>query len=138
MKRLGPAVILLAGALTLTGCGTAQSPRLSVAKAEAASTFMQTEMVDGLTISLSVAPLQVGENHLVATVSDPKLTEVEAQVVMATMGHGKVVDLTPAGPGRFEATTGAIEMNGRWIVRIRANPPGGGEAKDALFHLNLP
>lgn len=137
MKRLVLVVGALAGLVALTGCGTVADSMTHVAKAEAATLFSETETVDGLTINLSVDPLQVGENHLVATFSDPKLTEVEAQVVMATMGHGHVVDLTQASPGRFEATTAAIEMNGRWLIRIRATLPGG-ETKDALFHLNVP
>ncbi len=65
------------------------------------------------------------------------MTAAKAQVIMATMGHGSMVDMELVAPGRFEVTDPAINMEGRWMIRIVATLPSGEEAV-AVFYLEVP
>ncbi len=135
VKRLSLIVMALGLAVTVTGCGSATPPVAPhAAKAEAATAFTESAKAGDMDVTLTVDPLKVGENRIIVTVSDPTVKAVEAQVIMATMGHGRVLDLEQAAPGRFEIKTSTIEMEGRWMIRVKATPATG-EAKDTTFHL---
>lgn len=128
--------IFLVGAallLALTGCAT---PVRKAAVAQAAETFAESALAGDVNVTLAIAPIQIGSNRFKVTVDDPSVTAVEAQVIMASMGHGSVVDLTPAGPGRFEVDTNIIDMTGKWMIRTKLTTDSG-ETKAATFHLEI-
>lgn len=134
MNRIALLLVAFGMLLSLAGCDSAKTPVPHAAKAQAANVFMETAKAGGTDLTLAIDPVKVGDNRLLVTVADPAVEAVEAQVIMATMGHGVIVDLNKVAPGRFEANTGAIDMDGRWMIRVKATPAGG-EAKDATFHL---
>lgn len=134
-RKAALAGLLLALAVAAAGCGGAggQEPKAKRGVAEAAAGFTETAQAQDMKITLAIEPLKVGENRFVVNLSDKSVTAVEAQVVMATMGHGLVVDLNQTAPGRFEASSPVIDMDGRWMVRIKATLASGAE-NDATFH----
>lgn len=136
MRRL--ALILTGAALAaaLTGCHTADHEPHVSQTAQAASGYMESAEVNGTKITLTVDAARVGTNWLVVTTDDTEATVAEAQVIMATMGHGEVVPLTRTAPGRFEARTDAISMDGRWMIRVKHSGSAAGE-RVASFHLNV-
>ncbi|HEY3366179.1 MAG TPA: hypothetical protein VGK74_14090 [Symbiobacteriaceae bacterium] len=123
---------------TLTGCNSA-GPVTAGHVAQAASGFKETDDASGLKITLLVEPYQIGTNHLVVTLDRKDVAAVEAQVIMAAMGHGQVADLKQAATNqtRWEADDSTINMDGPWLVRVLATLPDGTE-KSALFHLVVP
>lgn len=136
MRRLWVLAAALLALPHLSGCDTADKKGPHTAQASAASAFVESAAVDGVGITLSIDPLKVGENRFVILTDDPKTVSVEAQVIMASMGHGVFVSLNPAAPGRYEAVSSAIDMNGRWLVRIKTTTEGGKE-RSTQFSLLL-
>lgn len=130
-QKTALAALGLAMLIALTGCDNGKP---HVQKAEAAAAFMETARAEDLNVTLAIEPLKVGENRFLVTVSDKEATAVEAQVVMASMGHGTIVDLQRTAPGTFEITTGAIDHDGRWLIRVLTTTRDGAE-KTATFHL---
>ena len=148
MKRLSWFLISLAVLASVTGCSKGDSNQTrsagpAAAVSAAASTpkaqgpFSDKTKVDGVTIGLTVEPFKIGENHFVVTLSDPKYTAVEFQVIMQSMGHGAILDMTPAGAGKFEVTSGAIDMDGKWMLRVRASTADGETVKQATFYTDV-
>lgn len=139
MKRTLLAAAGLALLMALTGC-TAAAKDAPVAPpknvAQAAQGFHQTDDSGGLKTTLTVEPLQIGENHFVVSFDSQNVQAAEAQVVMATMGHGQVVDLTQNAAGKWEVTTPALYMDGKWMIRIKATLTTG-EEKAAVFQFEL-
>jgi|GEM_PF-5557382 len=119
-SALALAGMALAGALA--GCAAAASPVAVTpppkAAAKPADGLLQTAKAEDLNVTLAVEPLKIGDNHLVVTVDKAGVKAVEAQIIMATMGHGQIVDLQQTAPGKFEVDTAAIDMEGRWMFRI--------------------
>lgn len=137
MKGLWILAAALMALPVLSGCAAAAQTVSYTAKANAAGAFMETESIDGLAITLSIDPVVVGDNRLVVLVDDPtRVTGVEAQVIMANMGHGAIVDLHQAAPGRYEAATNAISMDGRWMIRVEAERAEG-DPLTAVFYLSV-
>lgn len=139
MKRI---IILIAGLvalLALTGCHTPDdpTPHVAVATAKAEGAFMETAKVNGRQITLAIEPVKVGPNRLIVTLDDKQAKAVEAALIMSAMGHGTVVDLAQAAPGRWEISTDALGMDGRWMVRVRTTPADGGPPSDAIFWLDV-
>jgi len=133
---LAAAGLALMGALT--GCGSAGTAAVTGAAAagvaKAATGFTETAKAGDLKVTLTTTPLKIGDNTFEVEVSDPSVTAVEAQVIMASMGHGQIVDLTQKGPGKFAATHSVIDMDGRWLIRVKATTAAGSE-QTATFHL---
>lgn len=132
-KRIALVLAGVALVAALTGCDSADHKSITHV-AQAASGFVETAKAKDLDLTLTVAPLKVGENHFIVNLNDETVAAVEAQVIMATMGHGTVVDLVQTAPGKWEATNKAIEMNGRWMIRLKATTQSG-EEKAATFHM---
>lgn len=139
MRRTLLAAAGLALLMALTGC-TAASKDAPVAPpknvAQAAQGLFETDDSGGLKTTLAIEPLKIGENHFLVGFDSHNVQAVEAQVVMATMGHGQVVDLTQNAAGKWEATTPALYMEGKWLVRIKATLTTG-EEKAAVFQFEL-
>ncbi|HYG58180.1 MAG TPA: hypothetical protein VD902_08995 [Symbiobacteriaceae bacterium] len=138
IRRMALAATSVALLGALAGCGSAGTAAVTGAAAagvaHAAAGYTETEKDGDLGITLAIEPLTVGENTFLVNVSDPSVTAVEAQVIMASMGHGEIIDLNLQSPGRFAARHGAISMEGRWLVRVKATLASGDE-KDVLFHM---
>lgn len=134
MKKLTLAAVGVFVVTTLTGCAgsAATIPVAPVVKA-APSGFVERETVDGIPVELRIEPFQVGENQFVVTTSPDSVASVETQVIMLSMGHGQVVSMADAGSGRFEATSPAIEMDGKWMLRVKLKTRSG-EEKQATFY----
>jgi len=96
----------------------------------------ETVTVAGTQVTLSIDPLQAGENRLVVTINGAATRAAEAHVVMTAMGHGQVVDLEQVAPDRYEVSTGAIEMEGAWMVRIKFTTVNNQE-QTASFYLTV-
>lgn len=129
----------LAAIVVLTGCATAQkavAPKVAEAAVPAVA-FQETEKVDDLSVTLTADPLKAGTNHFEVTLSDKTVTAVEAQVIMASMGHGNVVEMPQVAPGKFALTSDLMNMDGRWMVRIEATLASG-DTKTATFYLVVP
>ena len=147
MKRLTWMLISLAALTALAGCsqGNPEQAKSAGAVAIAAAApapapqgpFSEKTKVDNVTIGLTVEPFKIGQNHFVVTVSDPTLTTVEFQVIMQGMGHGAILDLTPTGGGKFELTSDAIAMDGKWMLRVRASTADGETLKQATFYSEI-
>lgn len=133
MKRIALALAGVALVAALTGCDSADHKSLSQV-AQAATGFMASAKAKDMDVTLMIEPLKVGENRMVVTLSDESIAAVEAQVIMASMGHGLVVDLVQTGPGKWESTNQVIDMDGRWMVRLKSTLPDG-EEKAATFHM---
>ncbi|HWI62592.1 MAG TPA: FixH family protein [Symbiobacteriaceae bacterium] len=131
---LAAAGILILGALA--GCAAA-GPAAVTAPAPkapaAAKAFAETAKAEDVSVKLAVEPLKVGENHFAVTVDSKDVKAVEAQIVMASMGHGQIVELTQTAPGKFEVDTAALDMEGRWMFRIQVTD-GADQTKTAVFH----
>jgi hypothetical protein len=138
MKRRSRIVLAAVGVAllaALAGCGSG-SPKPSTSVVQAASGFMETEKVDGLAITLVIPdPIHIGDNRIVVTL-DKNATAVEVQVIMGTMGHGTVADLTKNAGGAWEATTSTINMEGKWLIRVKATMPDGTD-RSALFQFTV-
>lgn len=140
MKRRRIALILAGGALlaALAGCASPASPRTATAAASApqAEGYHETQETGAGKVTLALYPARAGSNKLTVTLDSTEATAVEAQLIMADMGHGTVVPLQPAGPGRYEAPAANLEMDGRWMIRIKATLPSG-ETREARFTVNV-
>ena len=128
--------ILLLGALA--GCAAAGTaavtgPGPKPAAAKAATGFAEKAKAEDVSVTLAVEPLKVGDNRFVVTVDRQDVKAVEAQIVMASMGHGQILDLTQTAPGKFEIDTSAVDMEGRWMFRIQLTD-GAEQTKTAVFH----
>jgi hypothetical protein len=134
MRRMWLLPFLLLTALPLLfGCGGADQ---GAGVARAAAGYEESLKAGDLTLTLAVSPARTGENRFTVVTSRPDVKAVEAQVVMATMGHGAVVDLVPQGDGRFTNTSPVIDMAGRWMVRVKATLPDG-QQRDATFYFQV-
>lgn len=135
MKRISLAILALALATgLLAGCGAGALGRPEGGPPTAG--FLETQKADGLAITLKIDEVKAGANHLVVNVDDPDVTAAEAQVIMTSMGHGRVVELEKKGPGLFEATTTALDMPGQWMLRVQAKAAAG-TSSTAAFHLQV-
>lgn len=128
--RLVLSAVLLGLLASLTGCAAVQGGT----KAQAAGGFMESAQADGLGVTLAIEPVKPGENRFLVTLNQNDVSAVEAQVIMATMGHGAVVDLNQTAPGKWEVSSGVIDMEGRWMIRVKSTLTSGTE-KTATFHL---
>ena len=129
----------LAAIVVLTGCATAEkavTPKVAQA-AEPAVAFRETDKADDLSVTLTVDPLKPGENRFEVLLSDKAVTAVEAQIIMASMGHGNIVDMQQVAPGKWAITSNLIDMDGRWMVRIESTLASG-DTKTATFYLVVP
>lgn len=131
---LAAAGIGLVGALA--GCAAAGPAAVTApapsAKAPAAA-YRQSAKAEDLNVTLAVDPFKIGENHFVVTVDKPDVKAVEVQVIMATMGHGQILDLTQTAPGKFEGDSAVIDMEGRWMMRVQVTDAAD-QAKTAVLH----
>lgn len=134
-NRFALAAVGLLLLAALTGCTSAgQKPATAVA--QAAAGYTETlKTAQGLAITLATEPLKVGPNRLLVTLDQKDAKATEAQVIMGSMGHGVVVDLTRVAPGRYEASAD-MNMEGKWLVRVKATLPSG-EETDALFQFTV-
>jgi hypothetical protein len=139
MKRMALAAMGLALLVALTGCGSAAMVGATAVPkrvAEAAQGFVETDKSGGIAITLAVEPLKIGDNQIMVTFDDKSVQAAEAQVIMASMGHGAVTDLVRSPSGRWEATVPTIDMEGKWLIRVKATLASG-EEKQAMFHLSV-
>jgi hypothetical protein len=135
--------LMLMGALA--GCAAAAGGTAAVAvpaKPAPAKTlppipFKGSEKADGLTFTLAVDPTSVADHYHIAVTVDKPVKAVEAQMVMAEMGHGDIVELSPTGPNKFEADTEVINMSGKWLARIEA-AISDDETKAVQFYMQAP
>ncbi|HWI53344.1 MAG TPA: hypothetical protein VNT01_14470, partial [Symbiobacteriaceae bacterium] len=90
------AVTGLAMVGALTGCAAAAGPAAVTpppkAAAKPANGLLETAKAEDLNVTLAVEPLKIGSNHLVVKVDKADVKAVEAQIIMATMGHGQIVE----------------------------------------------
>ncbi|HYF92126.1 MAG TPA: FixH family protein [Symbiobacteriaceae bacterium] len=124
--------LALVGALA--GCAAAGTAAVTPPVKKPVTGFQETAKADDLNVTLTVEPLKVGDNHVAVKVAGQDVQAVEAQIIMASMGHGQIVDLNPTAAGTFEIDTPAIDMEGRWMVRINVTDAAG-TAKTAVFHM---
>jgi hypothetical protein len=137
MKRLLVAALVASTLVSLTGCTGSASAVPTGAVAQAApSGFAESDQIDGIPVKLQIEPFQVGSNTFVVTTSDAGIASVETQVVMLEMGHGQVLQMAQVAPGRYEATSPAIEMPGKWMLRVRLTTTTG-EQKLATFYAKV-
>jgi len=122
-------ILLLTAALLLVGCSAQPQPTKTLRVDETAT-------VNGTQINLLIDPLKIGENRLIATVQGPPTQSVEAHVIMTEMGHGDVVYLNQVAPGRYEASTESLSMEGPWMIRIKVTGTDD-KSQTATFHLKL-
>lgn len=133
-QRTALAVTGLALLGALAGCAAAGTAAVtSPATPAAKAGFTETAKAEDLNLTLAVEPLKVGDNHFVVKVDKQDAKAVEAQVVMAAMGHGQIVDLNQTAPGTWEITTPAIDMEGRWMIRVVVTD-GADADKTAVFY----
>lgn len=134
MKRTLVAAVGVVLLAALTGCtGSATTiPAGAVAQA-APGGFVETDKIDGIPVKLSIEPFKPGDNTFVVTTTDAGIAAVETQVIMLEMGHGAVLDLAPAASGRYEVTSPVIDMDGRWMLRVKLTTMVGAE-KLATFY----
>ena len=123
--------VALLGALA--GC-TAAVTAPAKPPAVPVSGFRESGKAEDLNVTLTVEPLKVGDNHFVVKTEKQDLQAAEAQIIMATMGHGQIVAMNRTAPGTFEIDSGAIDMEGRWMLRIELTDAAG-EYKTAVFHM---
>jgi hypothetical protein len=110
---------LLLGALA--GCAAAGTAAVTAPpKAPAKAGFTDTKTVENLKVSLAAEPYKVGENKFMVTLDQKDAKSVEVQIIMTSMGHGQVLELTQVAPGRWEASSSVIDMVGPWMLRVQA------------------
>lgn len=121
----------------LTGCtgAAATIPAAPVAQA-APSGFAETDKVDGIPVKVSVEPFKPGENRFMVTTDAQGIAAVETQVIMLEMGHGEILEMTPSGSGQYEVTSPVIDMEGKWMLRVKLTTSAG-EEKLATFYAKV-
>ncbi|MFZ5822761.1 MAG: hypothetical protein ACOY94_00215 [Bacillota bacterium] len=131
-------VAAVAVAFMATALGCTSKPNSSGAVAQAAPVgFVQSETVDGIPVKLSVEPFKPGSNTFVVLTQETGITAVETQVIMLEMGHGEILDMPPTAAGRYEVTSPAINMEGKWMLRVKLTTTSG-EEKLATFYGKIP
>lgn len=134
MKRLLVAASAVALIATLAGCSGSATTIPTGAVAQAApSGFVESDNIDGLPVKITIEPFQPGENSFVVTTADSGIASVETQVIMLEMGHGAILDLAPTSAGRYEVTSPVIDMDGKWMLRVKLTTSDG-EEKLATFY----
>lgn len=131
------AILAAVGALlvaALTGCAGAAAtiPAAPVAQA-APSGLVETDQVEGIPVTLSVQPFMPGENQFVVTTADEGIAAVETHVIMLDMGHGEILEMARPDSGRYEVTSSVIDMDGKWMLRVKLTTTAG-EEKMATFY----
>jgi hypothetical protein len=127
---------LLLEGLLLTGCAASPAgpvPAPTSAKA-ATERFEERIKVGAGEIGLRIQPVKVGPATFAIEASGG-LTPTEVQVIMAEMGHGQVADLKPDGTA-WKAVS-QFEMDGKWMIRVKAKDANGKE-ETALFFVKVP
>ena len=125
-------------ALMATALGCTSKPNSSGAVAQAApGGFVQSDKVDGIPVKLSVEPFKPGTNTFVVLTQESGITAVETQSIMLEMGHGEILDMPNTAPGRYEVTSTAIDMEGKWMLRVKLTTTSG-EEKLATFYGKIP
>lgn len=134
MNKLLVAASAVALVAALTGCSGAAAtiPTGPVAQA-APSGFVQSDKADTIPVKLSIEPFQPGDNTFVVTTDEAGIAAVESQVIMMEMGHGAILDMVQAAPGRYEVASPVIDMEGKWMVRVKLTTTAG-EEKLATFY----
>jgi hypothetical protein len=137
--------LLLLG-LVLTGCAgdpvvmlsapTAQTTAAATATAQPANRDRFEERVElaGGALRLTATPLRLGPAEFTVE-AEGGLVPYEIQGIMASMGHGWDQDLTAAGT-KWTAKAD-WEMDGRWLVRVKAKDAAGQE-QIGLFYVTIP
>gem|GEM_PF-4439686 len=116
----------------LSGCsGSAttipQASGTTVAQAAPVTGFVETDEVDGIEMKLDIQPFQPGNNTFSVTTQESGIAAIECQVIMLEMGHGLILDLTQVSPGKWEGTSPVIDMDGKWMMRVKATLDDGTE-----------
>jgi hypothetical protein len=127
---------LLLGGLLLAGCTAAPAgpvPAPTSVKAAATERFEERIKVGAGEIGLRIQPVKVGPATFTIEASGG-LTPTEVQVIMAEMGHGHVADLKPDG-NAWKAVS-QFEMDGKWMIRVKAKDATGKE-ETALFFVKV-
>lgn len=111
--------ILLLGALA--GCAAAGTAAVTAPpKAPAKASFSDTKTVENLKVTLTAAPLKVGENKFTVTLDQKDVKAVDVQIIMTSMGHGQILEMVQVAPGTWEGSSSVIDMTGPWMLRVQA------------------
>jgi hypothetical protein len=135
---------LLITGLILTGCTgrpvarltaqtTSQVAATAPAKTVSSGPFAERVAVGGGALKLTATPLKLGPAQFTVE-AEGGLVPYEIQGFMAEMGHGWNHELTPEGD-RW-TTHLHWEMDGRWLVRVKARD-GDGQEQVGLFYLKV-
>jgi protein SCO1 len=116
-------------------------PAGTPAPAQAAGTVIQTQIVNGNTVSLTAIPAQYGTYTFIVEVQDGQGAPVQnaAVSINLTMLSMQMAPLNvslgptnPAVPGAYQAK-GVLSMVGQWQAKVQVQPAGGGSAIQATF-----
>lgn len=138
LAQAGAAALVLLAAAPLAGATPGRVEYLQLlAPADpvtASGPLTLTDQVGDRALTLRVDPLQVGrDNTYELTLAGTAPERVEAELIMVEMGHGAVLHLQPAGPGRWRATTPYPDMAGRWALRLQVTAAGRTETTYVYF-----
>lgn len=141
-RRMASGLILIG--LMLTGCAGAPVAMVSAptSKVPAATDawkqanpdrFEERIEVAGGALKLTATPLKAGPAEFTVE-GEGGLVPFEIQGIMAEMGHGWDADLTTSG--NKGTATADWQMDGRWVVRVKAKDAQGQE-QVALFYVKV-
>ncbi|MBI5030381.1 MAG: copper resistance protein CopC [Chloroflexi bacterium] len=118
------AILFIVGIMVSTAPGRAAletSPRL----------WLQTQRVDGLSITLGVLPAQVGPNDFDVYLRDADGEPVSDASVVRLLGTVREMDMgtqevttSPQGDGHYTAHADLLSMVGTWNIEVLARRPG--------------
>lgn len=116
-------------------------PAGTAAATQAAGTVVQTQSVNGATLSLTARPAQYGTYDFIVEALDGNGVPVQNATVsialtMPAMAMTplmvKLGPTNPPIPGAYEAQ-GVLSMYGQWQAVVKVQPAGGGSALQATF-----
>ncbi len=126
------AVVGVALLAALSGCTSSvatitQAGGTTVAQAAPVKGFVETDKVDELQVKLSIQPFQPGENSFSVRTRESGIAEIQCQVIMLEMGHGLILDMEQASPGHWQVKSPVIDMDGKWMIRVKMTLDDGTE-----------
>lgn len=141
LAQAGAAALVLLAAAPLASATPGRVEYLQLlapaALADATGPVTIADEVGGRPVTMLITPLVLGEHNTYEfTFAGSAPEKVEAELIMIEMGHGAILDLQPAGPGRWQATMPLPDMSGRWTVRLKAT--GQGRSDTTFIYFKVP
>ncbi|MFZ5817591.1 MAG: hypothetical protein ACOY93_20215 [Bacillota bacterium] len=128
MKRAFIAVLGVVVLTALTGCSGSVATIPAKPEAQTAPTgFVESDKAGDIPVTLRVEPFKPGENTFVLTTPESGIAAAEVQVIMLEMGHGAILDMAQTAPGRYEVSSSVIDMDGKWMLRVKLTTTAGEE-----------